>query len=281
MNFKCSCCEALHFEAEQTGGDKHRYTNCCGKGKVAVPLSTNYSDEIQQLYSGNTRDSKEFLKTIRQYNNNFAFASVQSNVEGLPSKGIYSYQINGQLYHHIGGALPQPGRPEKYGQLYFVDVEEAIVARQRLNVNLSVNTLQLLERFVRSSNPYAQDYLTMREVRESEMRQACEEDRDPMDVVMVFPESNAYTRGGVHQLPPPAAAGEIAVIFVEDPEQRFLRHGYISVSCHRRKFKTIPLDSIHLDPMCYPLLFLYGERGHPQSDINGIRAVYHCSQRSI
>ena len=101
----------------------------------------------------------------------------------------------------------------------------------------------------------------MREVRESEMRQAREEDRDPMDVVMVFPESNAYTRGGVHQLPPPAAAGEIAVIFVEDPEQRFLRHGYISVSCHRRKFKTIPLDSIHLDPMCYPLLFLYGERG--------------------
>ena len=62
---------------------------------------------------------------------------MQSNVEGLPSTGIYSYQLIGQLYHHIGGALPQPGRPEKYGQLYLVDVEEAIVAQQRLNAYLS------------------------------------------------------------------------------------------------------------------------------------------------
>ena len=53
---------------------------------------------------------------------------MQSNVEGLPSKRIFSYQINGQLYHHIGGALPQPERPEKYGQINFVDVEEAIAA---------------------------------------------------------------------------------------------------------------------------------------------------------
>ena len=66
----------------------------------------------------------------------------------------------------------------------------------------------------------------------------------------------------VYQLPlPPAAVGEIAVIFVEDPEQRFLRHRNISVNYHRRKLKTIPLDSVHLNPMCYPLLFLYGERG--------------------
>ena len=98
------------------------------KGKVAVALRTDYSTEIRDLYSGNTQDSKEFLKNIHQYNSGFAFASIQSRVEGLPSKGIFSYQINGQLYHHIGGALPQPGRPEKYGQIYFVDVEEAIVA---------------------------------------------------------------------------------------------------------------------------------------------------------
>ena len=114
---------------------------------MAVLLSTYYSTEIRDLYSGIARDSKEFLKNVRQYNSGFAFASVQSNVEGLPSKGIFSYQINGQLYHHIGGALPQPGSPEKYGRIYFVDVEEAIVARHGLNINPSVNTLQFLETF--------------------------------------------------------------------------------------------------------------------------------------
>ena len=79
MNFKCICCGALHFEAKQTGGDKYTYTDCCGKGKVAVSLSTNYSRKIQEFYSGNTRNSKEFLKNIRQYDGGFAFASLQSN----------------------------------------------------------------------------------------------------------------------------------------------------------------------------------------------------------
>ena len=53
----------------------------------------------------------------------------------------------------------------------------------------------------------------------------------------------------------------IAVIFVNEAKQRFLRHGYISVSCHQRKLKTETLNSMHLDPTCYPMLFLYSERG--------------------
>ena len=68
------------------------------------------------------------MQNICQYNSGFVFASIQSNVEGLPSKGIFSYQINRQLYHHIGEALPQPGRPKKFGQIYIVDVEVTIVS---------------------------------------------------------------------------------------------------------------------------------------------------------
>ena len=79
----------MHFKAEQTGEDKYRYTNHCGKGKMAVSLNTDYSRKIQELYSGNTWDSKEFLKNIRQHNSGLAFALVQSNVEGFPSTRIY------------------------------------------------------------------------------------------------------------------------------------------------------------------------------------------------
>ena len=45
-------------------------------------------------------------------------------------------------------ALSRAGRPEKYGEIYFVGVEDAIVAQQQLNVNLSANTLQFLETFI-------------------------------------------------------------------------------------------------------------------------------------
>ena len=89
MNFKCSCCGALHFEAGQTGGDKYRYSNCCGKEKVAVPFRTNYSTQIKNLYLGNTRHPKELKKNIQKYNNGFAFALVQSNVEGLALKEFF------------------------------------------------------------------------------------------------------------------------------------------------------------------------------------------------
>ena len=84
-----------------------------------------------------------------------------------------------------------------------------------------------------------------------------------------------YTRSGasITPLPPLQRREKIAVIFVEDPKQRFLRHGYISVSCHWRKLKTIPLDSVHLDPMCYPLLLLYGERGWQR------RAIIHGTHK--
>ena len=51
---------------------------------------------------------------------------------------------------------------------------------------------------------YAWNRLTMRQIREFELTRACAEDQEPVDVVMVFLERNAYTQGGVHQLPPSA-----------------------------------------------------------------------------
>ena len=92
-----------------------------------MPLSTNYSTEIRDFYSGNTPDSKELLINIRQYISIFTFASIQSNVEDLSSKEFFCIKYTGSS-PIILGTLPQPGRPEKYGQIYFVDVEEAIVA---------------------------------------------------------------------------------------------------------------------------------------------------------
>ena len=58
----------------------------------------------------------------------------------------------------------------------------------------------------------------MHVVREFKLERARVEGHKPMDVAMVFPESNGYTQGGLHQLPPPYG-GEITVIFAENPKQ--------------------------------------------------------------
>ena len=97
-----------------------------------ISLSRNYSSQIYEVYSGNTQHSKECKKYIfvRTRVHLLLLQRSLPNFKGFPSTGIYSLQINVKLYHHIGGALP--GRPEKYGQLYFVDIREAVVACQRL-----------------------------------------------------------------------------------------------------------------------------------------------------
>ena len=49
MDLVCECCGALHFEGEITEGDKKRFTNCCGKGKVHVPMTQNYPGPIVEM----------------------------------------------------------------------------------------------------------------------------------------------------------------------------------------------------------------------------------------
>ena len=223
-------------------------------------MTQNYPEPIVEMFTKTSKASREFLKNLRHYNSAFAFASVQSNVDNLSAQGVYSYKINGQIYHHLSQAVPRPGTPARYGQLYFVDVQEALITRQNLNVNLSKDVLKYFEDFFRSNNKYAREYQTMRYVHESELARAQQENRRPLEIVMMFPENNNQTRGKVFNLPVESVVGEIAVIFVEDPEQKFNRHGIVSVRTHQSGFNNIQKDSKHVDPMCYPMLFLFGEQ---------------------
>ena len=54
-----------------------------------------------------------------------------------------------------------------------------------------------------------------------------------MDVVMVLLEKKAYSRRGA-AITPPSKTGEEAVIFVEDPDQRFLRDGCFCAGCYQK-----------------------------------------------
>ncbi|XP_074310227.1 uncharacterized protein LOC141645999 [Silene latifolia] len=54
------------------------------------------------------------------YNNLFAFSSIGGTFHATTYKGIYVFQLHGQMYHHVPTLLPHDGRP-KYLQLYFYD----------------------------------------------------------------------------------------------------------------------------------------------------------------
>ena len=76
--------------------------------------------------------SKDFTKSIRNYNSALAFASIGAEVSQMSGNGTYCYKIQGQIYHRISALYPNEGVRPKFAQLYILDSEEALI--ERMNV---------------------------------------------------------------------------------------------------------------------------------------------------
>lgn len=73
LNFKCRFCGSLTFPAEKSGTD---FSNCCHKGKVTIAPSI-VPQSLQNLITAGDDLSKNHLDHIRNFNNAFAFVSLE------------------------------------------------------------------------------------------------------------------------------------------------------------------------------------------------------------
>lgn len=64
MDILCIHCGALKLKNESRG-------MCCGNGKVKIPLLRRAIGPLLSSLSGETPNSKHFLKNIREYNSTF------------------------------------------------------------------------------------------------------------------------------------------------------------------------------------------------------------------
>ncbi|CAE1146829.1 unnamed protein product [Acanthosepion pharaonis] len=91
----------------------------CSSGKVRLPPLHEPPTPLRELIAGSHPDSNHFLKTIRQYNNNFQMTSFGAQV--VQEEGwIPTFKIQGQVYHRIGFLLPEETFTPKFLQLYFI-----------------------------------------------------------------------------------------------------------------------------------------------------------------
>ena len=111
------CPKCWHFVLK-----KKKNTICCYNGKIANEHVNHpiVHPMLNELYIGTTPKSREFLKSIRKYNQAFAFTSMQSifksnQVEG---RGIYTICVNGELCHHIGNLQPNLDQGARFAQIY-------------------------------------------------------------------------------------------------------------------------------------------------------------------
>ncbi|XP_050439872.1 uncharacterized protein LOC126845266 isoform X2 [Adelges cooleyi] len=149
--------------------------------------------------------------------------------------------------------------------MYFVDSETANRVRvesRHQQKPLLPSIIHDLDALLRNINPYAQAFRNMREVWQNERREAAADPlRQPRAVTMQFVTDSTMDLRRNNA----PAANEVAVVFVGDDDLPPDRvnfavydrddnpRGYLS--------RTLPNNSMHADPMVYPLFFPYGERG--------------------
>ena len=118
-----------------------------------VPLAPLYN-----LFMAHTQ-AKEFRVNIVQYNAALALTSLGVKINhSVLSHGPPVFRIHRELHHLLGSLLPEETAPPCYLQLYIYDPHAAYQYCISQNVNLSLNTMQVLQHIMWDYNAYAPVY---------------------------------------------------------------------------------------------------------------------------
>jgi succinylglutamate desuccinylase len=77
---------------------------CYENGKVLLSNLLATLQELEVLLTSKERNAIKFQDQIRMYNSVLAFTSLSAKVDESVSRGIglYSFHMQGELYHKIG-----------------------------------------------------------------------------------------------------------------------------------------------------------------------------------
>ncbi|CAG8634127.1 7622_t:CDS:2 [Dentiscutata heterogama] len=110
MNIECIHCGALYWIDEyitSSSQNNHKFAKCCSYVSTKSFAST-FEDQDEH--------SKEFCYNIHQYNAAYAFTLLGTNIDKtvLYNCGLYSFHINGELYHLTGSFLSKVNTNASY-----------------------------------------------------------------------------------------------------------------------------------------------------------------------
>ncbi|GBM02962.1 hypothetical protein AVEN_269872-1 [Araneus ventricosus] len=127
-----------------------------------------------------------------------------AEIKAPPGTCPYSFHIHGQIYHMVyllsSNLRNRPG----YGQLYISDSSEARYRRMENNQACLHSTMEKLDALLRSINPFAESYLQMHQLMQS---------NPAVNVKMFFME---HPDLDLSRYNAPTSRAEVAAIFVGD-----------------------------------------------------------------
>ena len=237
----CKFCGAKKFPLEPDGF-------CCSSGEVKLYPNV-IPDSMYDLFMGRSAHFAHFLMFIRAYNNSFAFTSLGVTIDkdlAKRNKGIYTFRVQGQVYHFINHLNPSNGQPS-YLQLYFFDTEHEVQNRMRVSSNLDADIVTFLIGIM-SINPYYVFFRSLREVSDLDNHEI----RIRADPVL---DLRTYNSPSIFQ---------VATIWHENDEASDFRERDIVVQKNDGHSERIRYYFGCYDPLQYPLLFPLGEPGWHQ-----------------
>jgi hypothetical protein len=163
MDVVCEHCRALHWSFErlkESTEQEPKFSRCCHNGKVSLTKLPVPPEELLELLTGDSTDSRRFREQIRQYNCALAFTSFVAK-ETIPSAGggPWIWKTGYTIYHQLGTLRPEGANDPTYAQLYFYDPEDALDFRMKNNSNLKRETMSKLQDMLRTTHRYSPAFL--------------------------------------------------------------------------------------------------------------------------
>ena len=267
FNVACLHCGALHFPEERVSNRTHRnsFGDCCLHGRIELH-PPKFPNELVRLFLHCHPLTDEFHKRIRNLNACFAMASftVDDN-RTINNRGIYTFIAAGNVYHKINVAAhpTQNSQGEferpRYGQMYFLDNEDAVNERVNIPLNngISVPLMNLLEGIIRSQNPFVQGFMMMREVEEEVNQRAAEERTEPPYVKLLF----ALPEGADHRRYNIPFQNDVCAVVTLNADQSFPDNELV-IRQRGKSIVTMRNIDQRVEPFTYPLFYPKGTFGY-------------------
>ena len=202
--------------------------------------------DLRRLLLGNDEQCEEFRRNIRTYNNNFGFTSFAAKYDPeliRNTKGVYTFKIQGQVYHFLNDLHQSSEKPTGI-QLYFYDTDMELNARQERCPQLNPKTIKLLMEIL-SRNPYTIFFKSLREV----------PNIDNHDIIL-------NTQPGLDQhVYNLLSVSQVTAILTERETNTVDKRCHIQVYTHSNSSRRIHHDFGCYDALQYPLLFPFGQNG--------------------
>lgn len=234
---------------------RNSFHDCCNHGNVKLSNDVAFPHDLQNLFEAENEMSLKFFKHIRLYNSIFSFASFNANIVDFSNRrpGPYCFKIQGSIYYQFNTSLhPENNCNPSYGQLFFINADQAVQYRMALNSEIENDIVKLIKKTMRDHNIFAHSYEMM-----CEELLKVENSSDELQLLFSLKGNTDKRRYNFQR------SNEVAAVFSTTADGE-IPDAYVVVrNKNTKELQTVSTLNPNVEPWVYPLFHPYGtQRWH-------------------